>query len=147
MASTTFAEPLKHNLFTICPQRCPRYTPDRRPIQFARLAGERITRFTPASASPPSVATRPRVAARSAMSGASWRETRADRCGREMLSRCREQCGPPTPARNDSRFPPYDPVREAGGRTDSAYYTPTCSSPSSMATCPRVMAVGPPGGT
>jgi hypothetical protein len=46
---------------------------------FARLKHERMTRFTPARSSPRSIALRPRVAARSPMSGASWP---GDGCGR-----------------------------------------------------------------
>jgi hypothetical protein len=32
-----------------------------------------------------------------------------------------------------SWFPPFDPVREAGARTDSPPFTPMCSSPPSVA--------------
>jgi hypothetical protein len=47
----------------------------RRSIRFAKRKIERITVFSPPCSSPPSVATRPRVAARSPSSGASWRAT------------------------------------------------------------------------
>jgi len=53
----------------------------RRSIRFTSVALERMTRlFTPACSSPPSVAMRPRVAARSPMRGASWRGTQAAEC-------------------------------------------------------------------
>src|ERR1700735_4016115 len=45
-----------------------------------------------------------------------------------------------------SRFPPLDPVREAGTRTDNAPFTPTRSSPPSVAMGPRVPARSPMGG-
>ena len=41
------------------------------------------------------------------------------------------------------RFPPPDPVREAGARTDSVLVTPACSSPPSLALRPRVAARSP----
>ena len=54
--------------------------PSCRSIRFESLAFERINaRFTPACSSPPSVAMRPRVAARSPMSGASLRRRRRAR--------------------------------------------------------------------
>jgi hypothetical protein len=35
-----------------------------------------------------------------------------------------------------SWFPPFDPVREAGARTDSPPFTPMCSSPPSVCDAP-----------
>src|SRR5580658_8094498 len=56
-------------------------------IRFARLEREVINAvFTPACSSPPSVATRPRVAARSPMRGAPWAATKASVCGRERFT-------------------------------------------------------------
>jgi hypothetical protein len=43
-------------------------------------------------------------------------------------------------AANGSRFPPRDPVREAGARADRARPTPSCASPPSAALHPRVAA-------
>ena len=60
----------------------------RRSIRIVRRELERITAlFAPACSSPPSIAPRPRVAARSPMSGASFAAARVDECGRETLVR------------------------------------------------------------
>jgi len=73
--------------------------------------------YTPACASPPSIALRPRVAARWSMSGASWPAMAADGCT-SFCKELRDGFGVLAPvgrtAANASRFPPRDPVREAG---------------------------------
>ena len=78
--------------------RCPPFDP-------VREAGARTDNalFTPACSSPPSIAMRPRVAARSPMSGASWWATGAARCTSSQLG-----AWPPT----SPRSAPFDPVRE-----------------------------------
>jgi hypothetical protein len=45
-----------------------------------------------------------------------------------------------------SRFPPFDPFREAGARTDNAVFTPSGSPPPSVASRPRVAARSPMSG-
>jgi hypothetical protein len=146
-----------------------------RSIRFARLELEDKARFPPACASPPSVATCPRVAVRSSMSGASWLVAQVDGCGAQTLIRparavrlrrlgmpshigrwvidararpwsrrsrralryatlaaprrlpagreCRRDSLGRVPA-SGSRFPPLDPVREAGERGDLARSLP-----------------------
>jgi hypothetical protein len=44
------------------------------------------------------------------------------------------------------RFPPFDPVREAGARTDSTLFTSACSSPPAVALRPRLAARSPMSG-
>jgi hypothetical protein len=105
-----------------------------RSIRFTRLERERITSARPIATS---VVTRPRVAARSSMGGASWRATKGAACGGERLiqsaraRRLRRQCAFRSirVAPDASDFPSFDPVREAGARIDSTLFTPPCSSP------------------
>ena len=97
-------------------------------LQLTRLELERIAASHRRAHRHP-VALRPRVAARSPMSGASWRATKAAECissyvGRQVIdARARSWARrPPRALRcgtgaNPSRFPPLNPVCEAVART------------------------------
>jgi len=86
------------------------------------------------------VAMRSRVAARSPMDGASWSEAEANACERETLILSPRAVGCADCHTNDSRCPPFDPVRQARARKDSARPAPARSSPPSVALCPPVAA-------
>ena len=90
---------------------------------------------------------RPRVAARSLMSGASWPATVADASSTSVHVPGRVVVADfavwtwRAPSR--SRFLPLDPVREAGGRTDNACFNTGSSPPPFLALRPRVAAHSP----
>ena len=103
------------------------------------------------------IAMRPRVAARSAMSGASWPATEAGECGHETLIAIPTSGGTPSTRvrvpgrivrRGPSRFGTLAgaTARQAGARKDNAYFTSAPSSPSSVALRRRVAGVSPMSG-
>jgi hypothetical protein len=115
-------------------ERPPTGKPSRRAIRFASLAHERKALVSHRTRSPPSIALRPRVAARPPMSGASLPATEAAACARETLSQSRRSPRAVRCGMWAVRFARLEL------ELDYALFAPACASPPSIAMRPRVAA-------
>jgi hypothetical protein len=106
-------------------------------------AGDSRSSIPARSSPPPLRCTRALRRVRRGAAHRGRRSRRPDEGGSKRSSSPAGNAAPSTATRANPRFPPSDPVRDAGARTDNALFTPACSSPPSVAIRPRLAARSP----